>query len=119
MELTLGMRAVWLSQRRKLQELATSVGLPGTGARGTLKDALHFGEMLTLAKDTDSARRLLHEDRAGALSFLEVIANLTKAIQSAKEQPSTSEMTGPFHELADFVVEFLTELRVLDPSKFE
>ena len=113
------MRAVWLTQRQELQALAHAKGLPVLGARGAFKDALHFGELLTLAPTTEAAVRLMHEDRAGALSFLEVIENLTDAIETADERPSTSEMNGPFHELADFVVEFLNELRVLDPSKFE
>ncbi len=82
-------------------------------------DALRFGEVLTLAPTVEAAARLMHENRQGALSFLEVIANLTDAIENAVEEPSTSEMTGPFHELADFVVEFLNELWALDSRKFD
>jgi hypothetical protein len=84
-----------------------------------LKDALYFGEMLTLASTIEAVVRLIHEDREGALSFLEVVANATDAIENAEERPSSSKMNGPFHELADFVVEFLHELRALDPTKFE
>jgi hypothetical protein len=113
------MRSIWLTQRHRLQELAVAEGLPVSGTRGMLKDALDFGEMLTLVLTADSAVRLLHENRRGALSFLEVLANLTDAIENAEERPSSSKMNGPFHELADFVVEFLHELRALDPTKFE
>jgi hypothetical protein len=113
------MRSIWLNQRHRLQELAMAEGLPVSGTRGKLNDALFFGELLTLVPTAESAVRLLHENRTGALSFLEVLANLTDAIEKAEERPSSSEMNGPFHELADFVVEFMNELRILSPTKFE
>jgi hypothetical protein len=113
------MRSIWLSQRLELRRLAEFEGLPVAGEQGDLTSALRFGEMLTLVPTIEKAVQLLREDRQGALSFLDVIANLTDAIENAADQPSTSEMAGPFHELADFAVEFLNELQKLDPTKFE
>ena len=66
-----------------------------------------------------SAARLIKEDREGALSFLEVAANMDEAFADAEEKRSTAELGGPFHELSDFVMEFLNELRELDPKNFE
>jgi hypothetical protein len=105
------MKTVWLEQRSRLQELAKSLGLLACGVQATLTAALTFGEMLTLISDEPTTVRLIQEDHEGALSFLNLVSELTEAIETADEHPSTSELNGSFHELADFAVEFINELR--------
>lgn len=112
------MKEMWFKQRKELQRLAENEGLPPLGVRGTLKDALQFAEMLTLAPNMAATTRLLQEDRSGTLSFLEVVHNLTEAMEDAVQLPSTSPIHGPFHELADFAVEFLNGLREEAPEEF-
>lgn len=113
------MKIVWLHQRQELQRLAVAENLPAMGKRGHLKDALSFGEMLTLVSDNENASRLICDNPQGALAFLDMLSDLDNAIESAKERPSPSEMEGPFHELADFAIEFMNELREIAPEKFE
>jgi len=67
----------------------------------------------------ESTARLLREHRDDALSFLEILPGQTDAMPTADETPFTSESHGQFHELADFVVEFLRELRQFAPERFD
>lgn len=113
------MKNIWLSQRTQLQHLAENEGMPVAGLRGKLRDALDFAESLTLVPNSGSDVRLLRDNRIGALSFLEVAHNLTETMETGIQQPSTSGINGPFHELADLALEFLNDLRHLDPSKFD
>ena len=113
------MKVVWLNQRTELQQLAVGEGLPAEGRRGKLRDALAFGEMLTLVSDCASTSRLIHEDPRGALAFLDFLNECDETIATAEGRPSSSKLESPFHELADLAVEFLTELKTMSPEKFE
>jgi hypothetical protein len=110
-------RSIWSSQRQELQRLAERLGIHEK--QGNLKSAIQLGELLTLAPNITTAARLIEEDSEGAASFLDVVASMDEVIADAGDTPSTSKLHGPFHELADFVVEFLNELRELDPRKFK
>jgi hypothetical protein len=112
------MKKIWLEQRVKLQRLAESAGLSRQGKRGSLKDALYFAEMLVLIPNEAAVIRLMRDDEAAALSFLEVASKMTTAIETANPLPSTSGIKTPFHEFADFVLEFLNTIREEAPDKF-
>ena len=102
----------------KLQRLAESAGLARQGKRGSLKDALYFAEMLVLIPSEAAVIQLMRNDRTAALSFLEVVSKMTTAIETANPLPSTSGIETPFHEFADFVLEFLNAIREEAPERF-